>query len=238
MKVDIIESLGTGDSPNSNDYLLVRELTHRINNELALIIGRASLTAARSTNDEVKIALAEVTRLLLHCADVNRALEMPTHSTVIDASDYMRVLCQSIRRARLDGRGIELVLITHPLHMRSERCWKLGIIVSELITNCVRHAFGGRGGKIQIELSSAGPYVQCCVIDNGSSQGSGVPGQGLKIIKALAKELDGEIVHRFGADGAVSMLMFPLNGKIQKIENDAWIGDKDWGGLGSAVYPS
>jgi hypothetical protein len=60
----------------------------------------------------------------------------------------------------------------------------------------------------------------------------------LKIIKALAKELDGEIVHRFGAEGAVSMLMFPFNGKIQKIENDAWIGDKDWVGLGSAVYPS
>src|ERR1700727_3431790 len=172
MKVDIIESLGTGDSPNSNDYLLVRELTHRINTELALIIGRASLTAARSTNDEVKMALADVTRLLRHCADVNRALEMPTHSTVIDASDYMRVLCQSIRRARLDGRGIELVLIAHPLHMRSERCWKLGIIVSELITNCARHALRGRGGKIQVELNSAGRYVKCCESDNGTYEGS------------------------------------------------------------------
>ena len=238
MKVDIVESLDARESPNPNDHLLVRELTHRINNELALIIGRTSLIAARSTNDEVKRALAGVTRLLHHCADVNRALEMPAHSTVIDVSDYIHMLCQSIRSARLDDRGIELVLIARPLQMRSERCWKLGIIVSELITNSVRHAFDGRSGRIQVELSSAGRYVQCCVIDNGSSQGSGVPGQGLKIIKALAKELDGEIVHRFGAEGAVSMLMFPLNGKIQKIENDAWIGDKDWVGLGSAVYPS
>lgn len=238
MKVDIVERFGASDSPNSNDYLLVRELTHRINNELALIIGRASLTAARSTNDEVKTVLAGVTRLLHHCADVNKALEMPTHSTVIDVSDYVRVLCQSIRRARLDDRGIELVLIAHPLQMRSERCWKLGIIVSELITNSVRHAFGGRSGKIQIELSSAGPYVQCCVIDNGSSQGSGVPGKGLKIIEALAKELDGEVVHRFGAEGAVSMLIFPLNSKAQQIENDPWISDKDWDSPGSAVYPS
>jgi two-component sensor histidine kinase len=115
----------------------------------------------------------------------------------------------------LDDRGIELVLVGDPLHMQSERCWKLGIIVSELITNSVRHAFDGRGGKIQVELSSAGQYLQCCVIDNGSSEGSGVPGQGLKIIEALAKELDGEIVHRFGTDGAVSMLVFPLRGKTQ-----------------------
>jgi two-component sensor histidine kinase len=219
MKVNITENLRSDDSPRARGYLLVRELTHRINNELALIIAQASLTAARSTNDEVKRALDDVTRLLHRCADVNKALEMPTHSTVIDLSDYVRVLCQAIRRARLDDRGIELVLLAHPLQMLSERCWKLGIIVSELITNSVRHGLSDRGGRIRIELSSAGPYVQCCVIDNGSAQASGVPGQGLKIIEALAKELDGEIVHRFGAAGAISMLIFPLNGKIQQIES-------------------
>jgi two-component sensor histidine kinase len=236
MKVDIVERIDAGGPPNSNDHLLVRELAHRINNELALIVGHASLAAARSANDEVKRALAGVTRLLHHFADVNRALEMPTHSTVIDVSDYIRMLCQSIRRARLDDRGIELVLVASPLQMRSERCWKLGIIVSELITNSVRHAFDNRGGRIRIELSSAGSYVQCCVIDNGSSQSSGVPGQGLKIIEALAKELDGQIVHRFGAEGALSMLIFPLNSKAQQIDCDA--GKGDWISIESPAHPS
>jgi two-component sensor histidine kinase len=220
MKVDIAERIGAGNSPHSSDHLLVRELTHRINNELAMIIGHTSLAASRSTNDEVKQALAGVTRLLHHCADVNRALEMPTHSTIVDVSDYFCVLCQSIRRARLDERNIELVLVSQALQMRSDRCWKLGIIVSELITNSVRHAFSGRGGKIRIELSAAGSYVQCSVIDNGSSQASGVPGQGLKIIESLANELDGRIVHRFGDEGAISMLIFPLNSKVQPIEDD------------------
>ena len=238
MNVEIVAKLGGSDLPNSNEHLLVRELTHRTNNELALIIGHASLIAARSTNNEVKSALASVTRLLHHCADVNKALEMPTHISVVNVSDYICVLSQSIRRARLDDRGIELVLIAQPLHMQSARCWKLGIIVSELITNSVRHAFNGGGGRIQIELSGAGPYVQCSVIDNGSSRSSGAPGQGLKIIEALATELDGEIVHRFEADGAVSMLMFPLNGKTQQTESDPRVSDKDWGGLASATYPS
>jgi two-component sensor histidine kinase len=238
MKVDIVERFGCGDSPSSNGYLLVRELAHRINNELALIIGRASLDAARSTNDEVKTALASVTRLLQHCADVNRALEMPTYSTAVDVSDYIRVLCESIRRARLDHRGIELVLVAHPLQMQSERCWKLGIIVSELIMNSVRHAFNGCGGRIQIELSNAGPYLQCCVIDDGSSQGSAAPGQGLKIVEALAKELDGEIIHRFGAEGAVSILVFPLDCNARHVEDDHWISDGDRDSERSAVYPS
>ena len=235
MKVDIIERFGIGNSPNSSGYLLVRELAHRINNELALIIGCATLTAARSTNDEVKTALAAVTRLLHHCADVNKALEMPTHSTVVDVSDYIRVLCQSIRRARLDDRGIDLVLVAHPIQMQSERCWKLGIIVSELIMNSVRHAFDDCGGRIQIELSNAGPYLQCCVIDDGSSQDSAAPGQGLKIIEALTKELDGKIVHRFGIEGTASMLIFPLDCNPREVEHDPGINDKDWGDERSAV---
>lgn len=238
MKVDIVERFGIGDSANSNGYLLVREFAHRINNELALIIGRATLTAARSTNDEVKTALAAVTRLLNHCADVNKALDMPTHSTVVDVSDYIRVLCQTIRRARLDDRGIELVLVADPLQMQSERCWKLGIIVSELIMNSVRHAFHDCGGRIQIELSNAGPYLQCCVIDDGSSQESAAPGQGLKIIEALTKELDGEIVHRFGAEGTASTLVFPLDCNSRQVEDDPGINDKDWGGDSSAIYRS
>ena len=234
MKVDIVERHDTGCSSHLNDHLLVREITHRINNEFASIIGRASMIAARSTSEEVKKALAAVTRILHDCADVHRSLEMPTLSTMVDASDYVRALCQSIKRAKLDGRGIELVLVEHPLQMRSERCWMLGMIVSELITNSARHAFGDRGGQIQIKLSGAGPYAQCSVTDNGSSRDPGTPGQGLKIIEALVKELDGKIVHRFGTDGAVTMLMFPING----MEHGSWIKDEERTGRRFAAYPS
>ncbi len=63
MKVDILEGLDPNRPRNSSDHLLVRELTHRINNEFASVIGRASLFAARSTNHEVKKALAAITRI-------------------------------------------------------------------------------------------------------------------------------------------------------------------------------
>ncbi|MGA7809918.1 sensor histidine kinase [Bradyrhizobium sp.] len=205
-------------------------MAHRINNELASVIGRASLIAARSSSDDVKTALAAVTRILHHCADVHRALEMPAHSSMIDASSYIRTLCQSIKRARLDDKGIELVLVVRPVQMRSENCWRLGMIVSELITNSVRHAFDGPGGTIRVELSASGPYVQCCVMDNGSGRNCGTPGQGLKIVKALARELNGQIVHRFAADGALSMLMFPLGGEAPQPEWASWVDDEQWGG--------
>jgi two-component sensor histidine kinase len=195
----------------SDDYLLVRELTHRINNEFASMIGLVSLAAARSTGDEVKSALDGVKALLYNHACVYRSLQMPTYSTVMGVSDYIRVLCQSIKRAKLDDRNIELTLVEHPLQMRSERCWRLGMIISELIANSARHAFDGRSGAIRIELSASGPIARCRVTDNGSSSGAPQSGNGLKIIEELARELDGEIVHHFAVDGATSILIFPTD---------------------------
>ena len=209
---EVADAFVSGQSRITNEYLLVRELTHRLNNEYASLIGLTSGIAARSSASEVKAALCEVTNLLHNYAGVHRALQMPTYSTTIDASSYIRTLCQSIKRARLDRRGIELVLAESPLQLHSEQCWKLGMIVSELITNSARHAFGDRGGTIGIELSSFGPFAQCSCMDNGSPKHSSTPGQGLKIIDALARELNGEIVHRFGSDGATSILIFPVSG--------------------------
>jgi two-component sensor histidine kinase len=209
MKVDILEILDSHRSHDSSEYLLVRELTHRINNEFASMIGLVSLVAARSADGEVRNALNDVVGLLHNHASVHRALEMPAFSTVIDASDYIRVLCQSIRSAKLDERNIELMFVEHPLDMPSERCWRLGMIVSELIANSVRHAFDRRGGTIRVELSSSGSIAQCCVSDNGSSQGPYSSGNGLRIVEELSRELNGEIVHQFGTDGAKSILIFP-----------------------------
>ena len=198
------------ESPDvSNDHLLVRELSHRVTNEFASVIGLVSLIAARSTNDDVKDSLSCVMSLLHDYAGAHRALQMPSYGTVVDASQYIRALCHSIRRARLDYRNIELVLVESPLQMRSDRCWKLGMIVSELITNSMRHAFDGRSGTIRVELTESGSSAQCCVMDNGSSRGCHAPGEGLKIVEALARELNGEIAHRFGPEGARSIVIFP-----------------------------
>jgi hypothetical protein len=94
------EDIGGNDrsgSPRSNEYLLVRELTHRTNSEFASVIGFVSVLGTRSSSDEVTEALAQVAALLHKYSGALRALEMPTYSTVVDASCYLRALWQSIR---------------------------------------------------------------------------------------------------------------------------------------------
>jgi two-component sensor histidine kinase len=117
------------DGAGVEDLLLLREMTHRIDNKLTSIIGFVSLVAARSTNCGVRLALAEVVEHLHVHARLHSVLQMPTENRLIDATAYLRVLCQAISRARLESSGIELVLVEHPVRLSSLQCWRLGMIV-------------------------------------------------------------------------------------------------------------
>ena len=195
---------------DSGECLLLEEMAHRINNELTSTIGIISCAADRSNNCEVKVALTKVIEHLYDHSRVYRALQMPTINRSIDAAAYLRELCQSISRAKLQHNGVELVLVERPLHLSSSQCWRLGLIVSELITNASRHAFADVGGAIRVELKKRGTSVECRVSDNGSGPENIRPGRGLGIMQQLARKLNGRINQRFGSKGAVAIVSFPI----------------------------
>jgi two-component sensor histidine kinase len=200
---DVLASAGSDEA-----RLLMREFSHRINNEFASAIGALSI-AARSAKDEAKAALAAVQDQLQMYARVHHALQMPEHTSRIDAAAYLRQLCRAISRSRLESKDIELLLVERTLQMNSVRCWRLGLIVSELITNAERHAFRNGGGLIRVELLPSLSLVECRVTDNGTSKANARPRHGLKIVEALAKSLGGTIDQRFGPRGATAVLIFP-----------------------------
>jgi two-component sensor histidine kinase len=202
--------------PLREEGVLLHELNHRIINEFSVAISVVSRAAAASRNDEVKLALTGVTELLHQYADVHHALQMPEDHTPVDAAAYLRKLCLSISRSKLDHLKINLVLAACPLPLQSDQCWRLGMIVHELITNAVRHAFAGGNGEIRIELLRTGSFAQCRVLDNGSARENVQPGRGLKIVDELIKGLGGRFVQKFGPGGSASLLVFPYSGEPQK----------------------
>jgi two-component sensor histidine kinase len=202
------------------EFLWLRELMHRINNELASTIGVIKLDAARSENSGVKLALARVAEHLYDHACLYRALQFPLENNWIDATSYLRELCQSLSRVKLQRNGIQLVLVEHSVCLTSIQCWKLGMIVSELITNSCRHAFYDRDGIIRVELETRGPRAECRITDNGTSSEIVQPGRGIKIVRQLALALDGEIDLRFGAEGAVATVSFQIASPVQSRGRD------------------
>jgi len=195
-------------------------MSHRINNDFTCLISAASLAVRRTENDEVKAALAAVVESL-HCyADIHHALQMPDGNARIDAEAYLRKLCVSISRAKLDRLKIELALVASPLQLQSDRCWRLGMIVYELVTNAARHAFGERPGEIRVELLRIGPHVECKVLDNGSAAAGAQPGHGLKIVDELTKGLGGRFKQKFRKWGSTSIVAFPYSWGAEEHRGD------------------
>jgi two-component sensor histidine kinase len=95
----------SSEQSSSEARLLLREFSHRINNEFTSAIGTISVAAAHSPNNEAKALLAAVQDQLQSYAQVHHILQLPEHSSCIDAAAYLRQLCRAISRSSLTVRA-------------------------------------------------------------------------------------------------------------------------------------
>jgi two-component sensor histidine kinase len=203
-----ITALPSGGS----ERLLLSELVHRLTNELTAAVGLIDLASLRARTTEARQTLDAVRESLASFARVHQALQAPTVRTRMDARPYLRRLCNAIQAAKLHQLGIEMEYVDRALMIDSEKCWKLGMILFELITNSAKHAFREAAGTIKVEVLCVAGTARCRVADDGSSPGpSAEPGAGLSIVKALAFELGGTFHQRIDSRGSVSTVTFPLS---------------------------
>jgi two-component sensor histidine kinase len=203
--------------PYPDGSLLLRELNHRINNELTSVVCAISAKALESESVAVKAALLDVVDLLHQCADVHRALHIPDRGRLTDAAKYLQQVCFSITKFRLDRLAIHVLFSADDLRLEGERCWKLGLMLSELLTNVARHAqFDERHPELRVELMLSGIVVKCKVSDNGSAPEPIRRGVGLAIIGELVSSLGGRVHTSCAAEGSYVLLTFPLTEAEQR----------------------
>jgi two-component sensor histidine kinase len=197
------------DRPSPAPWMLVAEIEHRVANEYALAVASISLAAARVTNLEARAALRRTAQRLRNYADVHRSLQAPTVAGNVDLAAYVSQLCRALTRARLDERLVSLSLVAEGVSIESHRCWRVGLIISELVTNCIRHGLDGAGGEIAIRITRSRGSVLCTVSDNGRAACGATPGSGAQVVNALAEELGGFVERRHGGRGTSVVLSFP-----------------------------
>src|SRR6266478_6445887 len=203
--------------PNPDGSLLLRELNHRIKNELTSAIYTVSAKAVQSDSVAVKAALLDVVSVLHQWADVHRALRMPEQGRLTDAARYLQQLSFAMTKYRLDCLAIRVLFSADDLRLEGERCWKLGLIVSELLTNVARHVqFDVRHPELRVKLMLAGNVVKCGVSDNGSAPEPIRRGRGLTIVGELASSLGGRVHTSCAAEGYSFLLTFPLTEAEQR----------------------
>jgi two-component sensor histidine kinase len=199
------------DSHRLPEGVLLRESHHRVADGVASALDLVSAAIIRAEGAQAKAALIDVASLLHGHAEVHLMLARPQGEALVDAAAHVRKLGCAMRRSRLDGMNIQLILDTECVPLQSERCWRLGLIVHDLIARAAKHAcFDGRAGEIKVKLTRRAALVNCIVLDNGSRSVRSDAGRRVRTDNDLAKSLGGRIEQGFGSEFTSIVLSFPL----------------------------
>jgi two-component sensor histidine kinase len=206
-------SLQPSRGQSDASFLMVAELLHRIRNDYARIISFASLISARSCDQETKMALREITDRLHNAAETQRLLSPPTWQGIGEFTETLTRLCGVISASfEMERRGVALLLTFDELvFLDAGRSWRACLIIFELISNACRHAFGDRGGRISVAVTTTHERIICRVSDDGRPATTFERGLGTSLVGALATALDGFVERQFTDGGTVVTVSFPAD---------------------------
>jgi two-component sensor histidine kinase/CHASE3 domain sensor protein len=195
---------------------LLRDANHRIGNSLATVSSLLGLQLLRSKSEEVRAAL-EAARSRVHSiASAHRRLRLGGDLETASADEFLDAVLEDIAATASDTRNIKLVGQFDPIVVSARDATTMGILVGELVTNAVKHAFpAGRAGTITVILKrdTAGvPLLN--VVDDGVGIAGDQPGEGglgSVIVRQLAKQFGGEPHYEQRAGGGLSVRL-PLPG--------------------------
>lgn len=187
---------------------LVEEISHRVFNEYTEAISSLALAAAGSPCLQTQEVLVTAARRLRAHAETHRAL-LPPATCLTDLGDYVSRFCASLSTASLAEQGVRIALEADEIWLEAERCWRVGLIMAELVRDAARHGLSGRTGAIGVRISAQADYVICVVGDNGCAVAVPTPGRGYRLVRSLAAELGGSVEWQFTPGGCLVRLQVP-----------------------------
>jgi PAS domain S-box-containing protein len=179
---------------------LLQEVHHRVKNNLNVVISLLHLQeAAIESVEQAHLAFEESRNRIYSMALVHESLYRSDNLSEIHMGEYLRKLVQRVHDGLAAAHSAELRFDMEPVLMDISRAVPCGIIVNELATNAVKHAFmDQRNPRIVVSLRDKHETVEISVRDNGVGMPDTFPpgGQstlGLTLVRVLAEQIDGEL---------------------------------------------
>ncbi len=177
--------------------VLLQEMQHRVANSLQIIASILMLKARTVQSEETRLHLRDAHDRVMSVATVQQQLQASGHGEPIELGPYLSRLCGALGASMIgDSRPISLKVDADPGSALSGEAVSIGLIVTELVINALKHAFpSGNEGKILVRYDADGANWRLSVSDNGiglrqDGSGHGRPGLGTSIVEALAHQLN------------------------------------------------
>jgi two-component sensor histidine kinase len=203
------------EKSNHEKELLLKEVHHRVKNNLQVVSSLLSLQAHNVTDPSTLEMLNQGQTRVRSMTLVHQKLYQTGNFSGIDFGDYLEQLISYISEMYHDRPGEILCSVsTSVKHFNIDTATPLGLIITELLSNSYKYAFKNKkDGKINISITAAGSNKFLLVYsDNGIGLPAGLVIEnastlGLELVTMLTKQLSGT-VKTFNRDGAVFEIYF------------------------------
>jgi len=178
--------------------ILLQEVQHRVANSLQIIASVLLQSARKVQSDETRLHLSDAHNRVMSIAALQQQLAA-SRLGAVELRPYFIQLCESLGASMIsDHEKLSIEVEADKSAVNADTSVSLGLIVTELAINALKHAFpGGRRGKIVVGYQSRGPNWTLSVGDNGvgmpKDAASATPGLGTNIVEALANQLRARI---------------------------------------------
>ena len=193
---------------------LTREMSHRVKNSLGVVAGLLRLQARDAQSDEVRHALEDAGARIATVAEVHDHLWRGIHQLgMVELADFLRELVAKLQE---EAPGHGLACQADPKVISADQAIPIGLVVNELVTNAVKHAYPHGTGPVQVTLAVKPEGLRLTVRDDGIGLPPGFDvsmrqrSLGLKIIASLIRQLDGRLSIASDGPGAHFVLDIPL----------------------------
>jgi two-component system, sensor histidine kinase PdtaS len=195
--------------------LLVKEIHHRVKNNLQIILGLFNLQMNNTENQETRSVLIDGLNRVKSVGLIHQLLYTSNEDINVDLEDFVRKLLDHITSFATDKPTTQIINIPMGLQFDIDTTIPLGLIITELLTNAFKYAFNEvETCSISIKLDTLkNNQFQLVVQDNGV----GLPGDfdfnasgslGMQLVRALSEQLSGQIEYEFDQGAKFTLLFF------------------------------
>ena len=178
---------------------LLKEVHHRLKNNLASIEALVSLQSAAVENPEARSALDDTLGRIAGMRILYEKLLATGQYGESSVQEYIESLVESLEGALPIPEGVSILSRVEDFQLPTKKIFPLGIIVNELVTNALKYAFqGGDSGTVTILLERTGPSAVLEIRDDGRGLPEGFRvedsrGFGITLVRMLSEQLGGEL---------------------------------------------
>ena len=180
--------------------VLLREVHHRVKNNMQVISSILNLQSSYVSDEHTLALLKESQNRIKTMAYIHESLYQNKSFTSVNFSEYVNTLVNNIVQSyAYNAEKIKLRLNIEKITLSLDSSIPAGLIINELITNAIKHAFpGSRQGTIDFGLRTENNYVFLELKDDGVGFAPGVDFEnshslGLQLVNTLIEQIEGQL---------------------------------------------